>query len=58
MLTGRDYVGIVPEGVFPRYCDSLFPGEKMLTFMNLPWEETCKVEQAAIWHPIGEVLLA
>lgn len=36
MLTGTDYIGIVPEGVIPRYCASLFPGEKILDFMNLP----------------------
>ena len=55
MLTGEDYIGIVPEGVFPRYCGSLFPGENMLTFMNLPWEETNRVIQAAFWYPIREV---
>lgn len=58
MLTGTDYIGIVPEGVIPRYCNSLFPGEKFLTFMNLPWEETEKMEKAVIWYPINEVRLS
>jgi len=57
MLTGKDYIGIVPEGIIARYCDSLFPGEKMLTFMNLPWEETEKALRAAIWYPNREVQL-
>ena len=58
MLTGKDYIGIVPEGIIARYCDSLFPGEKMLAFMNLPWEEAKKMEKAAIWYPISEVRLS
>lgn len=58
MLTGKDYIGIVPEGVIPRYCDWMFPDEKLLSFMNLPWEERDKVEQTATWHPIREVKLA
>jgi len=57
MLTGKDYIGIVPEGVVPCYCDSLFPDEKMFTFMNLPWEEPEKVEMAASWYPNRDVRL-
>lgn len=58
MLTGRDYIGIVPENVTPRYCDSMFPGEKMLQYMNLPFENTEKVIKAAEWYPLDEVKLA
>ena len=59
MLAGQDWIGIVPEGVIPRYCDSYFSGEgKMLQFMNLPWEETEAVIEAAVWYPVDEVLLA
>ncbi|MDD2458502.1 MAG: hypothetical protein PHQ83_08360 [Eubacteriales bacterium] len=57
MLKGEDYIGIVPQGVFPRYCDSFFPGEKLLTFMNLPFEKTDQVIQAAFWYPIERVQL-
>ena len=57
MLKGEDYIGIVPQGVFPRYCDSFFPGEKMLTFMNLPHENSDQVIQAAYWYPIERVQL-
>ena len=53
MLTGQDWIGIVPEGVYPRYCDSYFPNDdKMLQFMNLPEEETEAVIEAAVWRPI------
>ena len=38
-LTETDAIGIVPEGIFPRYCSSLFPGMKISDFMNLPYEE-------------------
>ncbi len=58
MLNGQDFIGIVPEKVIPRYCDSMFPGEKMLSFMNLPWEETDAVIEAAEWYPPEEVKLA
>jgi len=57
MLTGKDYIGIVPEGVIPRYCDWMFPDEKLLSFMNLPWEERDEVEKATTWHTIKEVKL-
>jgi hypothetical protein len=57
MLTGKDYIGIVPEGIIARYYDSLFPGEKMLTFMNLPCEKTEKALRAAIWYPNRDVRL-
>jgi len=54
MLKGEDYIGIVPQGVFPRYCDSYFPGEKMLTYMNLPYEKTDQVVKSAYWYPIND----
>jgi hypothetical protein len=55
MLKGEDFIGIVPQGVFPRYCDSFFPGEKMLTFMNLSFEKTDQVIKATYWYPIENV---
>ena len=58
MVTGQDWIGIVPEGVIPRYCDSYFPNEgKMLQFMNLPFEETDAVIKAAEWYPEKEIQL-
>ena len=35
---GTDSIGIVPDGIIPRYCESFFPGESIADFMNLPCE--------------------
>jgi len=56
-LTEADYIGIVPEGTVPRYCNDLFPDEKILDFMNLPDENTDKVIAATEWYPIPPVKL-
>ena len=58
MLTGKDYIGIVPEGIIPRYCSSMFPEEKILDFMNLPYEESEQIEKAAFWYPLREVRMS
>jgi len=59
MLTGQDWIGIVPEGVLPRYCDSYFPDEKkILQFMNLPEEKTEDFIAATEWYSVDEVRLA
>jgi hypothetical protein len=50
-------IGILNR-VFPRYCSSLFPGEKILDFMNLPRENREKIEKAATWYPLREVRLS
>jgi len=33
-LRGADTIGIVPEGVIPRYCEWRFPGEQTIDFMR------------------------
>ena len=43
-VNGEDVIGIVPEGVFPRYCEGWFPGEKVIGFMNLGWEDERNAE--------------
>ncbi len=35
---GTDKIGIVPDGIFPRYCESWFPDAPISDFMNLPCE--------------------
>lgn len=35
---GTDKIGIVPDGIFPRYCESWFPDDPIFDFMNLPCE--------------------
>ena len=58
-LTEEEKIGIVPEGVFPRYCESWFPDENVITFMNLPFEDDDekKVAEKAVWQPIAEIEL-
>ena len=50
-------IGIVPKGIFPRYCDSLFPNENVIDFMNLPYEERDRVVSACKWQPLRKVTL-
>lgn len=51
-LRGEDYIGIVPDGVIPRYCYSFFPNEDIKTFMNFyEYEDYAKrALQKVIWH--------
>lgn len=51
---GEEKIGIVPDGVFPAYCDSYFPGEEVIDFSNLPHEtEDCeKLLPHCIWQPL------
>ena len=34
-LTGNEKIGIVPQRITPVYCESLFPEERVISFMNL-----------------------
>ena len=52
MLIGADDIGIVPDDVFPRYCQSHYPGESVTDFMNLPREELAATIDRAYWYPI------
>jgi hypothetical protein len=51
---GTDKVGIVPQNVFPRYCERLFPNEKVVDFMNIHvWdEEYAEIVKRAQWQEI------
>lgn len=57
-LQEKDLIGIVPSGVFPRYCHGRFPGEEVYTFMNLPYEKEAEIVKKVKWQPIGKVELA
>ncbi|GAP72324.1 hypothetical protein SAMD00024442_3_28 [Candidatus Symbiothrix dinenymphae] len=59
MVTGTDYVGIVPQEISPGHsCYVLFPKDEVLIndYMNMGWEEEEEDEQkiieAAEWYPI------
>ena len=56
MITGTDYIGIVPKTILPRYCGSHFPPEdKIIDFMNLGFEKTKEIVEKTIWYPIREI---
>ena len=58
MISGSDYIGIVPEGVTPVYCHSYFPKEDhIIDFMNLPTENRSKIIEAAYWYPVDEIVV-
>lgn len=56
-LLGTELVGIVPEGVTPAYCEHFFPGEHIISFMNLPAKDRERFLPFCTWQPIGEVTL-
>ena len=56
-LNGTEKIGVVPEGVFPRYCSSMFPGEKVIAFMNLPNEKRDEVARYCVWQPFERATL-
>lgn len=51
-LTGEEWIGIVPAGVEPLFCDDYFPGQKILEFMNLPTEKAEEFAALCHWQPI------
>lgn len=58
MITGTDYIGIVPKTIVPRYCSSHFPSEdKIIDFMNLGFEKTEEIIEKATWYPLHEIRL-
>ncbi len=59
MVTGNDFIGIVPDNVFPRYCHSLFPREdRIIDFMNLKFldEFIPEIIGKAFWYPLEEIV--
>ena len=57
MVTGCDYIGIIPEEIYPVHCGSMFPEESVLSFMNLPDENGEKIIATAYWYPLEEARL-
>ena len=58
MVTGDDFIGIVPDTVFPRYCQSLFPREDdIIDFMNLDSDKEIITEiiKKTYWFPLEEI---
>ena len=56
-LTGEDKIGVVPDGIFPRYCESYFPDDHILDFMNLPYENRERFAARVNWRDEPEMRL-
>jgi len=52
-LLETERIGVVPDGVFPCYCEMLFPGEHIIVFMNLPYENREQVAELCVWQDIN-----
>lgn len=60
MITGNDFIGIVPDTVYPGYCHSLFPREdNIIDFMNLGFDKEMnpKIIEKTLWYPLEEILV-
>ena len=60
MVTGNDFIGIVPDTIFPRYCHSFFPKEdKIIDFMNLGFDKEIipKIIEKTYWYPLEEITI-
>lgn len=52
-LLEKDKIGIVPDFVITRYCESSFPQERILDFIHLPYDENKeKMIKYVTWQPI------
>ena len=56
-INETEKIGIVPTGVFPRYCEGYFPEETVIDFMNLPYEHRDEIIEKTGWHPIRNIEL-
>lgn len=56
-FTGTDRIGIVPNGVFPRYCHSMFPKEDVIDFVNIYDDEMDSIKDYVTWYDIPEIHL-
>lgn len=56
-LAGTEKIGVAPQGIFPAYCEYLFPGEKVIDFINLPHEDRAEFAKRCVWQPLNQVRL-
>ena len=58
MVTGNDFIGIVPDTAYPVYCHGFFPKEdNIIDFMNLGYDKEIKSEtiEKTFWYPLEEI---
>lgn len=56
-LDETEKIGIVPDGVMPAYCQSWFPKEHIIDYMNLPTEKATELLPFCVWQPVTQVQL-
>ena len=56
-LTGNEKIGIVPWKILPVYCEKLFPGERIISFMNFGHEKLDQIVQYCTWQPVPHMKL-
>ena len=56
-IQGTEKVGIVPINVIPKYRSGDFPGENIISYMNLPIENSERIASKCVWQDIKEVHL-
>lgn len=56
-LDETEKIGVVPEGVVPKYCSTMFSDEKIITYINLPSEKRDEVASHCVWQPLQKVVL-
>lgn len=56
-LAETEMIGIVPEGVIPKYCSSWFEDEHIIAYMNLPDEDREQFLPFCIWYDEPQITL-
>lgn len=56
-LAETEIIGILPEGIFPAYCEKLFPNKHIIDFMNLPYEDIEKFLPFCTWYEEEPIML-
>ena len=56
-LAEKEWIGIVPDGVMPAYCESWFPNEHIIDFMNLPYDDREKFLPFCVWYDEEPIML-
>lgn len=56
-LAEKEWIGIVPDGVMPAYCESWFPNEHIIDYMNLPYDDREKFLPFCVWYDEEPIML-
>ena len=56
-LTGAERIGVVPDGVFPCYCESSFNDDSIIDYINLPHTDREIWAKHCVWFSEPELRL-